>query len=281
MSVPRIDVTLNAAGIRGQSEERLKTLQDAALAAIAGLAAIPDGTDTSLNPADGVFMYLVEPKTMTSALRDFSLRWICLSALEDAFEILMEACDDCHRLCFLAQRGGGPMTTSKPLDLGKGLKGLIEATTDNRDMLKVDRGKIEDRLAALKRKYNVSFPWEQEIDSLHRARNCLTHRFGTVEAKDCQDGQKLTVHLRKLEFFVTDGEGNEFPLQAGITVKGPGHVSMRVVPVTYTFERGQRISIGASSLSELLTTIHWAIVELTASVAQFVSSQLPTTRPSN
>lgn len=281
MEVPRVDITLNAIGVQAKSEERLQSLQDAALAAIAGLKAIPDGTDTGLSAADGVFLYVGESKKMSPLNRDSALRWICLSALEDAFEILMEACDECHRLCYLAQRGGGPVAISRPLDLEKGLKGLIEATTDDKDILKIDRGKIEDRLAALKHKYDVSFPWEQEIDSLHRARNCLTHRFGVVEAKDCQDGQQLIVHLRKLELFVTDCGGNEFPLAPGTIVKSPGSISMRVVPVSYAFDRGQRISVSASTLSELLTTILWAIAELTGSVAKFVSSRVPSTPPAN
>ncbi|MBL8886659.1 MAG: hypothetical protein JNK16_08360 [Phycisphaerales bacterium] len=273
----RFDVTLDPMGIRGQAESRLRALQDVALAALTAIKESPNAADTTLNAADGVFLYLGEPRRMDEGLRLETTTWICRSALEDAFEILMDCCDESHRICFLAQMGPGPIALQNSLDPTKGLKGFVEAVSTERSIIKVDRGKVEDRLKGLKDKYGVTFPWEQEIDSLRRARNCLAHRLGIVHGEDCQDGKTLTIHLRKLAFTITTVDGKVVPLKTGplgSPVPGAACLSMQIVPTNYVFSVGDSIAVAAPMLSELLTTVLWTAIELTTSVATYVQAKL-------
>jgi hypothetical protein len=69
---------------------------------------------------------------------------------------------------------------------------------------------ISKKFDLLEKKFEIHFPFRIELESLKKARNCLTHRFGNVTEHDLNEVGCLAISWRALELFGRHKDGSEF-----------------------------------------------------------------------
>ncbi len=93
------------------------------------------------------------------------------------------------------------------------------------------------------------------LESINQARNCLTHRRGIVETRDCQDGAELKICWLGMDMVVNTTSGDEFlldlPLKEPVNLEEGGTVGVRFVERTISFGIGQLIEIEPKALAEI------------------------------
>jgi len=96
-------------------------------------------------------------------------------------------------------------------------------------------------LAELGNLWTAPLIFDAELQSLQKARNCLEHRSGIVEARDCDGGEALELVLPRLAILTMIG-GEEREIQVGVPVDG-GPVWARRDVMRLRFARGERIRL--------------------------------------
>ena len=66
---------------------------------------------------------------------------------------------------------------------------------------------LKDKLPHLKNTYNVTLTQPDFMISINQARHCLTHRQGSVGARDCLDSERLVVSWRGCEIYAETPSG--------------------------------------------------------------------------
>lgn len=275
MDTPEIHFTLQPDGIANAAREKLMSLQNSALLTLRAVEQIPDGTPLGLSATTGVHFTFNEPPQASSELRSKAERWIVVSALEDGFDILIDACDEAWRMCVLAEAGTGPLKITDDVSQVSTLRGLLEALPIGAKPEKFEYASVEKKFQELSKRFGITFSWRDEIDSLRLFRNCLAHRLGVVQAVDCNAERRLSLKLRRLELAIRDLDGIVHRFTPGVVVPGGTSLSIEVMQIERSFPLGEVIDIETIALSDLLLTMHWAVGELATAVGRFVQARLP------
>jgi hypothetical protein len=69
---------------------------------------------------------------------------------------------------------------------------------------KYEKKPLEQKLKILKEKYDINIPYEDQINSIHIARNCLVHRMGYVTEKETEGGNEFTLKYLRNVFIDTN-----------------------------------------------------------------------------
>jgi len=127
-----------------------------------------------------------------------------------------------------------------------------------------------EKFDLLQTEFGIRLTFEAEIESIKKARNCLTHRLGVVGAKDLNSPGGLAVRWRAPELFGYHEDGSEFvpsldafPIEfpTGSPVKLRHGERQKIVP------RGHRLQLSAAELKEICYTFRIAIMQAQESFA--------------
>lgn len=129
-------------------------------------------------------------------------KWIIANGLRDCAEAVHKLLDETHSACLL---------TSFVTRLEELTGEAIEAEYCNRQQ-KFHRSGLEQKLSELNEKFQVAFKEDSLrcFRSLNRARNCLVHRGGRVEAADLNTDDELVVEWAT--YVIQRADGSEIEL---------------------------------------------------------------------
>lgn len=114
---------------------------------------------------------------------------------------------------------------------------------------------ISKKLGYLKDRFGYNIKTAYLLETLHKARNCMTHRLGVVGELDLCDTNTLDVKWKKISVFLLDEEGNKqainYPIKKPFLVEGPSTVSTEYIESKKSFALGDRLNFNTKELSEI------------------------------
>ena len=119
-----------------------------------------------------------------------------------------------------------------------------------------------EKLERLQKQFGITLQYQAEIESIKKARNCLTHRMGTVGPKDVEPGTSLTVRWRSPELFGINEDGTEFvPPLDSFPIHFPmgSPVKFRNVNRAKVVSLGDRLKFLPAEVKELCYTFRIAV----------------------
>jgi hypothetical protein len=133
-----------------------------------------------------------------------------------------------------------------------------------------------EKLNLLESKFKVTSKNSKYLQSINKFRNCLTHRLGMVEQKDCNDGNELIVQWVGLELFMEKTNGEEVPISMpspeGQVLEGPGIIKVRNKERMKRFKQGESISMSPHELAEVCRFFVDSSSEIHNSCVEYVES---------
>lgn len=118
---------------------------------------------------------------------------------------------------------------------------------------------------------NLDSDYVEAIKSITRARNCLIHRHGVVDQKDCLEGAShLEICWRGVNFYVDEADGpQEIPAnhRGGFTRR----FILKVEATTRQFGIGSRLVLPPSDLSSLAWCIGGIIESIKAAASRLLT----------
>ena len=160
----------------------------------------------------------------------------------------------------------------------------IEAWDAGRAEQEVDTGSLRERakkfsrlgtanrLARLERDFNITAEYASDVNSVRRARNCLTHRLGVVGHEDVGGDGVLVLQWHTIELFGVNHDGSEFvPSLDALPIEFPeaSPVNMRHAPREKRFSVGERLILLPGELKHVCYTFRLAIEQLRTSFVEF------------
>ena len=160
----------------------------------------------------------------------------------------------------------------------------VEAWSAARAGLDVDSGSMqrraqafsrlgtEKRLARLDRDFEITGEYTADVNSMRRARNCLTHRLGVVGPEDVGRDGFLALHWHTLELFGINKDGSEFvPSLDDLPIKFPeaSPVNMRHVPRERRLFLGERLVLAPGELKHICYTFRLGIDQVRLSFVAY------------
>lgn len=130
-----------------------------------------------------------------------------------------------------------------------------------------------DKLALLGKEFGIALEFEPEIESIKKARNCLTHRLGVVGTEDVNSPGGLAVRWRAPELFGCHEDGSEFvPSLDVFPIEFPtgSPVKLRHGERQKIVASGSRLQLSAADLKEICYTFRIAIMQAQESFAGFI-----------
>jgi hypothetical protein len=112
---------------------------------------------------------------------------------------------------------------------------------------------LKERLRLLKTKFGVEPKHAEQLISINRSRNCLSHRWGTVGSEDAPQGQ-LEVSWLGLDLLVAEPNGRETVWKRdseAIMLREGGNVIIRVSMRRRSFKVGEQLSLLTEDLAEI------------------------------
>jgi hypothetical protein len=113
---------------------------------------------------------------------------------------------------------------------------------------------LEERLDILERKFGVEPKHRDQVVSINRARNCLSHRWGTVGDDDVDDQSVLKISWLGLDMVLREPNGNEIvfrhdsePIFLAKGAKAVARVTMR----EHAFKVGEQFSLSTHDIAEI------------------------------
>jgi hypothetical protein len=112
------------------------------------------------------------------------------------------------------------------------------------------------KLSELEKRSGITPMYRAHIDSLYKARNCLTHGAGVVTPTYFNDIGALRLKWRALEVFAQDpkGQGELIGRQMfGVTFPAGGEINIRKVEREKAFKLGEHLHLSQQDLWEICT----------------------------
>ena len=113
---------------------------------------------------------------------------------------------------------------------------------------------IEAKLQALKQ-FQIEPKFPEHLISIQRVRNCLTHRWGKVEAQDCNSSDELVLSWQGFDIFVETPTGKTIdlilPLKEEVLLPDGGTAMLRYSERTRCFKMGTVIQVEPRDLLEI------------------------------
>ena len=177
--------------------------------------------------------------------RDFAF-WTVGKVLRDMTEAFEQSLAPPFVYSLRREVSAGNLAKDKVLKLCKAFErsGLVGKAVHVREHLGIDIPKIE------------------QIDSLHRASDCLSQRSGVVERRDCDEGcDYLELRWTKLIAYVVHADGREEMVPAGTAPPLNSKGVVRAEEGRQRAEIGRTVTLNGVILSEALMTYVIAVGE--------------------
>jgi hypothetical protein len=114
---------------------------------------------------------------------------------------------------------------------------------------------VKEKLAILETEFSILTPHADHISSIYLARNCLTHRLGRVEGRDCNEGTELVVKWFGLDIIAATANGDsailDLPLQQPVEFQAETTMSVRIAEHTQRYGQGTVVRIPPKDLAEI------------------------------
>jgi hypothetical protein len=136
---------------------------------------------------------------------------------------------------------------------------------------------IKDKLATLKNNYNIEPKHPSYIAGINQARNCLTHRRGIVETRDCFGSTTLRINWLGMDMLANMPNEKEFvlelPLKEPVKFEEGGTISVRFVEREVHFKLGELIKMEPKALAEICSYITFEAKEVVNSAINFCKAK--------
>jgi hypothetical protein len=179
-------------------------------------------------------------------LRSDFRTWVVGSGIRDCVEQVLLYLDEVRHIATLFSLGANP---------------TILTTDWNRmfgdEQRAFHRLGFQRKLKALAEISSILIPVHYDaVISINRARNCLVHRNGYVQAQDTNEGDELVVRYLRIELGAVL-EGHERPIRIGDVVEAGEAVFMKSnVPTEKRFRLGNRIGFSPEEFEHLAFTCY-------------------------
>lgn len=252
-------VTLDFSAIVAILEKRLILAQNRALLTVAALGSFTNCADVRPLLGVPVAVTIGDAPGSTVALRLDATAFAVGSALREAIDGIALLCEELWRAASIARatRADGTVTPVADFDPSTGdLTALGNAVLGQQKSF--DGAGLPDKLERLERGFGIRTTFRKEMESINKARTCLTHRLGRVGPKDINDEQnkKLRVCYRALELYVVQNDGSEKALAPGLIIEGPASLMMRATaPRHLEFGLGEQVTVHAQDFMHMMSTL--------------------------
>lgn len=201
-----------------------KTYKEYQLTKIAQIDFIPSGADD---------------KEITAYKDEFSV-WIIGNGLRELVETFDTFLDRLYEGCLLFQLAKGQYSRQQ-------LKAKYKA---------FHYVGLSEKLVVLKQEFALEPNNPDQMISINKARNCLTHRQGIIGKPDLGTGDTFHLKWMGMDTFVKTPNGEEIPLipndsREGIQLENGGTVMLRFMERSRAFSNGERIILKPRELAEM------------------------------
>ena len=135
---------------------------------------------------------------------------------------------------------------------------------------------VARKLRDLATQFGIKLDVADGFDSLTAARNCLSHRRGVVEARDCNEGSKLVVRYWEPAVIVQQPDGSELRadrvINEAIVLKEGGVLAMRIQETAKEFPIGSLIKLTPEDVKNILWTMWTATFNLRAAFVNYLNA---------
>ena len=252
MSQDRWTITVSAEGLRSHLAQPLhQTLQHITL----GLRAVPLCPDGPLE-LDEVFFsfHFKTPAASTPEAREEFKVWLVGVGLREGMEALNAHIDEVRFFLGLMKRARGD-------GLRAPRAGVVDAVLRDlrmEELRKFARLGFVEKASRLRSEFGISVPHFDEVLTIQKARNCLTHRRGIVGPDDLKAGSDaLQVRFVVHEIIHEDLAGRSHVTERNTSVLAGESLSVCREPQEKTFGLGQRVTFTAQEFQHLIYTL-WA-----------------------
>ena len=115
-----------------------------------------------------------------------------------------------------------------------------------------ERKGVARKLRDLASQFEIKLHVADGFDSLTAARNCLTHRRGLVEARDCNEAGKLVVRYWEPAIIIQQPDGSEMradkAINEAMVLKEGGVLAMQIQEMAKEFQIGSLIKLTSETL---------------------------------
>ena len=179
----------------------------------------------------------VDDKTQKHFKDEFS-NWIIANGLRELIETFKVFLDSLHHACFLMASSKGQFTE--------------EAELFDRRFPKEG---LPNKLTLLNDRFRVNPKYPEYLQTINKARNCLTHRRGIVGLEDCNDDNDLKINWLGIDVFIEEPNGNktfinEIP-EGGLLLSEGGEVKLQFMERDKRINRGMAIKFTPRELAEI------------------------------
>lgn len=214
-------------GINAAQDDRFREYE---LARIAGIELVPPN---------------VESKTIDHFKAEFQL-WIIESGFRELLERFALFLDSINHHSLLLATNHNRIFPEDAEDLHR----------------KFEYAGVAGKLKLLEETFGMSFKHAHYLETLAKARNCLTHRLGIIGEKDCNTGNHFELRWRSFDL-LADIPNQDEPLCLTLPIKEPVYlrdgatIKMQFVDRTRQFAKGEKFTVSAKDLVEIC---HFAII---------------------
>lgn len=115
---------------------------------------------------------------------------------------------------------------------------------------------VSNKLTRLSTEFSIKGASFSKIQTISKARNCITHRGAMVGETDVESETKqLVLKWDYAKLYVLQEDGTEIDFVPGIQIQGPAKVMMNIQEKVKTFKVGDRLEISIDDLNEMIFTI--------------------------
>jgi hypothetical protein len=264
---PVVNFVLDMNQVLRRFEARMEQLEADAALALSAILRYPDAE--SLVPIPTVIEHTgdAEKWISTTKSRDSAAAWITGTGLRDATDLLVQLCEDVWRLLVLLRHCGQGLV-EKPAGVRwqAGDEVSLADSLFPGECKKIDRGGLFDKLQLLENEFGVTTTLKPELETIAKARNCLTHRAGIVSLRDATPSAALQVKYRYHTLAVKEPDGTIVRLTERSTFQHGGELHLQIrVPGAREFAVGARIMFTPQEYMHVLTTFRDSAAEIVQS----------------
>ena len=121
---------------------------------------------------------------------------------------------------------------------------------------------VAAKLIQLDETFGMKFKHAHHLETLAKARNCLTHRLGIVGDKDCNNDNHFELKWQSMDFSIEAPDRDEpiplkFPIEEPIYLESGGALMLKFVDRKLRFAKGQKLAVSSKELAEIC---HFVII---------------------
>lgn len=227
-----------ALGVSAARDDRLKEYQ---LNNLVMFQAMPDNADD---------------QTLAKFKNAFH-QWIISNGLRELVETFATFLDRIYEVCFISAKSKGELK-----DQNIGIK-------------KFEKKGLAGKLELLRNEFSVITDREKYLNSINRARHCITHRQGRVGQADIKDQGVFNLVWLGFEIYADTTDGQKIPIMPpyapdGIILEEANTVKLHVIDREVKYKLGEIIQFTPNDLGEICLLFSLARADIMKSVFKYL-----------